>query len=387
MLRVLLAATISLASQSGGAPNQPPPAAPVQRKPGPLPPMAATQIDLRQVTLDSPRRLSLGFAEPRPIDEVLALLTAGTVFSVSIDTDATGVFRGDLKQLTLREALTAVLAPLGLDFQAQGSVIRVTKRQLETRLFDIDMLSVQRGLARVTGTPAAQLSTSAAPDDIAAGVADGVKTLLSDRGRVHVDRRAGLVEVTDFADRLDRIALYVETLHQRSGRQVRLQAQAFEVTLHGGATLDWRLVRAALGLVADAPTAGLGVDSTALRTALASQGDVRVLWAPDVTTINNEPAMLRMTVPGGTSLAMTVVPQISADGIVQMSITHSWEDASADRQDRQVSEADTVTRVMDGNTAVIAGMVRTTAPDRVELVVLLRPTVVTPGKFTGGSRE
>ena len=74
---------------------------------------------------------------------MLSLLTAGTPFSVSIDADATGSFRGELKQLTLREALTAMLAPLGLDFDVRGTVIRVQRRQLETRLFDLNVLNVQ----------------------------------------------------------------------------------------------------------------------------------------------------------------------------------------------------------------------------------------------------
>ena len=39
-----------------------------------------------------------------------------------------------------------MLAPLGLDFEVQGTVIRVRRRQLETRLFDLNLLNVQRGL-------------------------------------------------------------------------------------------------------------------------------------------------------------------------------------------------------------------------------------------------
>ena len=85
-------------------------------------------------------------------------------------------------------------------------------------------------------------------------------------------------------------------------------------------------MRERLGLGADAPDAGLAADPAALRAALLAQGDVRALWAPDVTTLNNEPAMVRVATPGGTSLTMTVVPQISADGIVQLSVAHAWEE-------------------------------------------------------------
>ena len=123
-------------SVAGGAAGQAAP--PGQAKTAGLPPLPVDPNRSTRYDLDSPRRLSLAFLEPRPIDEVLALLTAGTPFSVSIDADATGSFRGELKQLTLREALTTMLAPLGLDFEVRGTVIRVRRRQLETRLFDLE---------------------------------------------------------------------------------------------------------------------------------------------------------------------------------------------------------------------------------------------------------
>jgi type II secretory pathway component GspD/PulD (secretin) len=426
MLRVLFAAALVMAAQtpsrdmpvtrlSGGGSGGAAPQAPAPQRPagGQLPPLPVTQIDPKVMTLDTPSRLSLTFAEPRPIDEVLALLVAGTPFSLAIDTDATGSFRGELKQLTLREAFTTVLAPLGLEFQLHGTVVRVVRRQTDTRLFDLNLLNVQRGSHRVTGDGNASISTVVPSDDVFSAIAEGVQVLLSPTGKVHVDRRSGLAQVHDFPDRLDRVALYIETLHQRSGRQVRLQAQVFEVVLKDGPSIDWRLVREKLALPRDAPDAGLAADPLALRRALEAQGDVRPLWAPDVTTLNNEPAMVRVATPGGTSLTMTVVPQISADGIVQLSISHAWEEHAGDRKQgflrttpiTRVTEADTVTRVMDGNTAMVAGLLRpeqvTVAtsgrlsifgsqtqkkPGHAELVVLLRPTVVTPGVFAVGSR-
>ena len=426
MLRALIAASVVLggitaqempvATLSGGrqVSAQPPSAPPASPSPGQLPPLSVTQIDPRQVTLDSPRRLTLSFAEPRPIDEVLALLTMGTGFSLAIDTDATGSFRGELKQLTLREALTTLLAPLGLEFQVHGTVIRVRRRQMESRVFDLDLLNVQRGMARSSGTAAASVSTVVNSDDVMAGVADGVRALLSERGTAHVDRRAGVLQVTDFQERIDRVALYVETLQQRSARQVRLQAQAFEVTLRDGGSVDWRKVRERLGVPADSPQAGIAGDPIALRAALAAQGDVRTLWAPEVTAINNEPALMRIATPGGTSLTITIVPQISADGIVQMSVSHAWEEHAGDRKSGwfsstpigRIAEADSVMRVMDGNSAVLAGILRpqeiavastsgfgslfgaqSKRMGHAELIVLLRPTVVTAGTFSAsGSR-
>src|SRR4051812_1535771 len=81
-----------------------------------LPPLPATQIEQRDAgaSLDAPRGLSLSFLDPMPIAEVLRLIVEGTPFSLAVDPEVTGSFRGELKRLTLREALTTLLTPLGL---------------------------------------------------------------------------------------------------------------------------------------------------------------------------------------------------------------------------------------------------------------------------------
>jgi MSHA biogenesis protein MshL len=360
--------------------------------------MPVTQVDPGSAaTLDSTRRLSLTFAEPRPIQEVLQLVVAGTPFSLVVDPDVTGTFRGELKQLTLRDALTALLAPLGDEFEVRGTVLRITRNRTETRTFDVNLVAVQRGLTRTTAGSGAAITTTVATEDAFAGVGDGVQALLSPSGTMHVDRRAGLVEVTDYPPRLDRVAQYLEAIQVRSSRQVRLQARVFEVTLRDAEAIDWRAVREQLGMPPDAPQAGLTADPAALQAALAAQGDIRVLSAPEVTALNNEPALMRAATPGVSALTLTVVPQIAADGIVQLSVSHAWEEQAQGQKDAHVDQADTVTRVMDGRTVLIAGLLRSTqvavaahGPGspvdgetrktvQAELVVLLRATVVTAG--------
>jgi MSHA biogenesis protein MshL len=349
-------------------------------------------------TLDSARRLSLTFAEPRPIQEVLRLLIAGTPFSLAIDPDVTGSFRGELKQLTLRDSLTTLLSPLGYEFETRGTVLRITRDRVETRAFDVNLLAVQRGLSRRIGTPDAAVTTTLPAEDVFAGLDAGVRALLSEKGSAHVDRRAGLVQVTDYPERLDRVAQYLEAVQVRSSREVHLQARVFEVTLKDAPAIDWHAVRAKLRLSENATgAAGLGADPASLQAALAEQGDIRLLSAPEVTTLNNEPVLMRAATPGVSALTLTVVPQIAADGTVQLSVSHSWEEQDPSGKQPRVSEADTVARVMDGQTILLAGLLRPTqvpVPSRgmgslfggqatrtvpAELVVLLRASVVIPG--------
>jgi MSHA biogenesis protein MshL len=402
-------ATAPVVSQAPGVPARP--------SGSQLPPLPATQIDQRDAaaSLDAQRGLSLSFLEPMPIGEVLRLLVEGTPFSLAVDPDATGTFRGELKRLTLREALTTLLTPLGLDFDVQGTIVRVMRHRMETRHYDLNLLNVQRSMQRTAanGDATATISTAVAADEVFAGIEKGVASLLSDQGRVHIDARSGLALVSDFPERLDRVGLYIETLQSRSARQVRLEARVFEVTLRDAPSIDWGLVREKLGLPRYAADAGIAADPLALRNALASQGEIRDLWAPEVTTMNNEPAMVHVSAPGSSSLTMTVVPQISADGIVQMSISHAWNAHDGDQKQgfmkpstpliRSIG-ADTVTRVMDGNTVMISGLTRPTETavaatgvsgifgasqkqkSRAELVVLLRPTVVRAATVAVGSK-
>src|SRR5262245_41966489 len=139
---VLLAQGLPVTRLAGGVSDASGPAGP---QPGQG--LPATQIDpgSSAATLDSTRRVWLRFLEARPIEEVLRLLIEGTAFSMAVDSDVTGTFRGDIKNLTLRDALTTVLAPLGLDFDVRGTVIRVMRNRIETRQFDVNLLAVQRG--------------------------------------------------------------------------------------------------------------------------------------------------------------------------------------------------------------------------------------------------
>jgi hypothetical protein len=102
---------------------------------------------------------------------------------------------------------------------------------------------------------------------------------------------------------------------------------------------------------------------------------------------------VRSGTAGVSSLTMTVVPQIAADGVVQLSVSHAWEEQGAARS-VHAAEADTVTRVPNGSTVLIAGLLRppqtvpggggamfrgaTRRTPPAEFVVLLRASVVTP---------
>jgi len=379
-------------------------------------PLPATSLDERQpgASLDGPRRISMTVARPMPLADLLLLLVNGTPFSLVDGEAAPGAtFIGDLKDLTMRQAIEAVLFPRSLDYDVQGTLIRVFPRKMSTRLFNVNYPNTRRNLQRqipVASSIAGQqnpspILLSSSQSDLFDDIEKGVQSLLSSSGRMHVDRTAGLVQATDFADRLDQIGVYVEAVQLRAARQVRIDADVFEVRFTEGSasSIDWsapsiRSAAAVRSAPGSAQTLGPSADTKALKKAIAEQGVIAPIGSPQVLAMNNEPALIRLgdTLTGGLTLA--VVAQISADGIVQMHVSPSYSTRAGQSTSSDgaviaaagIGAADTLLRVQDGETVVFSGFLheretgsasatntnQPVQPIRSELVILLTPTIV-----------
>jgi MSHA biogenesis protein MshL len=235
---------------------------------------------------------------------------------------------------------------------------------------------------------------------------------------------------------------------------VQIQAKVIEVTLKNefSAGIDWNLVIHSAGnsvsltqrVASAAPgtfTAGLAIkDFTALLNAFATQGKVNVVASPRVNALNNEPAIMRVgtqdvffrttsqvdaitgrivqtTVEPQSiteGVVLSVTPQISSDGMINLSISPSLTERTGQATSRfgdtvpilSVREADTLVRVHENETIVIAGLMNeqtTRAQSKVpllgdlpvvgglfrrdrctgrktDLVILLTPTIMTPAR-------
>jgi len=428
----------------------------------PLQPLAVTQLEERQTAsdLDGNRQVSLTVAEPTAITDLLLVLTRGTRLSFVPDPDITGTFRGDLKNVTLRQAFEMVLQPYGFDYSVEGNIVRVFKRRVETRIFDVNYIGTRRSSSRTAaGSSAVGANGSSAAiqeqdeSDLFADVATGIRTLLSPDGKFNLDRKAGLLQVSDYPDRLDKVSLYLDAVHNRATRQISLQARVIEVVLYdqfsGG--IDWNLLMRQAGGSVSLPqpaapgTAGTfaaslnSADSGALLKALSMQGKVDIVASPRVNAMNNEPAFMRVgtqdvffkttsqvdssghvlqttvepqAITEGVMLSVT--PQVSGDGMINLSINPSLTQRTGRSVSRQgdtapvlsVREADTLVRVHENETIVIAGLTKRREVKEQErtpvlgavpglgalfrrerpvtrntdLVILLTPTIMTPAR-------
>ena len=110
-----------------------------------MPALPLTQLDERVLAADLDNRtFTLTFAQPVPVRDLLLLLVRGTSLSIVPDPAIGGTFIGELKNVTVRQALGLILRPLGLDYALDGGVVRVFRREPETRIFDLNYIATER---------------------------------------------------------------------------------------------------------------------------------------------------------------------------------------------------------------------------------------------------
>ena len=185
-----------------------------------LPPLPATQIDPRDAALARPQRgLSLSFAEPMADRRSAARCSStGTPFSLSIDRR---------RDRDLPRRAEAAHAARGADDAADAARTRLRgpghghprhaapRRDAAVRSEPAERAARHAADRRQRRRRARRSRRRSTPDDVFA----------RDRGRRQVApvgdadastsiARSGLALVSDFPERLDRVALYLETLHR-----------------------------------------------------------------------------------------------------------------------------------------------------------------------------
>lgn len=377
----------------------------------PLEPLVVTQIDATEPTpaLDEPIS-SLLLPEPLPVADLLRRLLRDTELSLALDPGIDATFTGELKGVSLRRALDIVLQPFALDYRIEQRVLRVSRRPLLTRVFELNLgashrVSTRRVSAGTGEHEPGSVLVSTDDRNRSAELERAVGGLLSPLGRAHLDRGVGLLRVTDRPESVDAVARYLERVVERAARQVRIDARVVEVAFFEDDTtgLDWRRLRGASpSSLASSPVLAGPADVERFLAALTEQGRVTLLSRPIAMTLHNEPVLIRVggaadTVVNGVTLAMT--PQVGFDGLVTLSVTPRVTTVTDDPgvvDAFTVREADTLLRLRDGETAILGGWFRRLSsplpsagsrprPVATDLVILLTPTVVEcSGAFAAG---
>jgi type II secretory pathway component GspD/PulD (secretin) len=318
-----------------------------------LPQIPAVQLEERPLT--GAGVLSQMTVREAELRAFLSTLAQAGGLTLSMAPDITGTVDADFMNVTLNEALDAVLTPLGLEFQIVGKILRVTREQLQRRQFTFDYLTTPRGL------------------DLLTDVEADLSALVSPSGKIVFNRMAGVVLVSDFPRNLEAIEIFLETVQNAVNRQVVIEAKIVEVRLNenfqAGVDLRAALGNAAAG-IDPAPIAVTRVAGDLILSALALQGTVDVRSSPEFATLNNQTAVIRSE-----GVDLDVTAQISDDGIIMMNIHPTVTNVADSR------ETDTVVRVAEGETVVIAGLFSDRALERTSKVPVLGDIPVMGGLF------
>lgn len=251
--------------------------------------------------------------------------------------------------------------------------------------------------------------------DLWEDIKDGLKGLVSEGGKVTINKMAGLVVVNDYPLNLKKVGEFLERVEGSVQRQVMIQARVVNVILSDDYQmgLDWSALTKISGLalkgaltggsiLAQSLSPGTGIfqiglsdtDFSILLDAMSKQGKVNMLSSPKISVMNNQKAAIKVvtsevffdvstTVDPDTKektttatsktvdvgVVLEVTPQISHDGDVIMNIhpviTEKVGDSTFESEDVKltvpilaVRETSTVVKVRDGQTMVTAGLIQ-----------------------------
>lgn len=330
-----------------------------QPKPAASVPPAAVQQAIMDAVRETPSAKPAS-TEPRfnltvnnaKASEVFMGMVTGTSYSMLVHPDVTGSLTLNLKGVTVPEAMEAVRALYGYEYEVQGKRIIVPSPALQTRIYHLNALAMQRkgtsdmrvvsgsinqGGSSSGGSSSGGGSTSQETSSVQTStdskyweeISAALKALVGTGGEVVVSPQSGIVIVKAAPASLFMVEKYLRASELISVRQVMLEAKILEVQLNDGfqAGINWATLqrngKTAIGvntLNADGNTpVSLGgtvaqmLDSAvpgpagtvfglafndgdfgAVISLIKNQGTVHVLSSPRIATINNQKAVLKV---------------------------------------------------------------------------------------------
>lgn len=242
-----------------------------------------------------PEKLFSIYARDSSIQDVLLAFSKESDLNMVMDPDLNGKVTVDLKRVTLKEALDTILTPIGWTHRTEGKFIKVSRSQMETRIFTLNYVASKRTGKRevyVSTNAGGGLQTSVLPgqqttlspsgtrtgytDLVSMDEADlwneikkGLESLIfgtvvekeketlpdkektitwtrvDERGKkLIINKLTGTIMVTDYPVNINKIASYLETVEGSSQRQVTIQAKIMEVILSNEHKegIDWKVI-------------------------------------------------------------------------------------------------------------------------------------------------
>lgn len=410
-------------------------------------------------------------------------LVKGTSYSVAVSPEIQGSISLDLKRVTVSEALEAVRDMYGYEYQATPYGFSVSVPTIQTKIYHINYIDVHRfGLSQTAINPGISSNSSASNTNNgsnsggttnntsypSSGSNNGINnsgstsssgsnvTTLSDTdfwsnlqktltaiigkegGRsVVVNPQSGMIVVSALPGELRQIEKYLMSSQLIMNRQVILEAKILEVQLDAGyeSGINWSL----LGLNQDGNqdltatikqfTSIFTLNATGdanfslVLKALQTQGKVKVLSSPRISTVNNQKAVIKVGTdqyyvtnvssnvansagglnttqnvnlnPFFSGIALDVTPQIDRQGNITLHIHPSVSQVSNNEIDFTINgeaqsipsarstirESDSIVHARDGQVVVIGGLMQNSVSEHQGFTPIVGKIPVLGGLF------
>lgn len=273
--------------------------------------------------------------------EFFAGLAQGSGYSLVLSPGVTGNVTLTLKQVTLKEVLDAVSNLYGYHYEKTGYGYTIYPKELETRIFMMDKLSLQRTLQTNTQlnssggdltqatsssgggsaptTPSTVTIQASQKDTFWADMSTTIASLIGastgkaavDSPMVQVTGETGMIVVRAYPKDMALVERYISRTQNILGREVIIEAQILDVELSStySAGINWNTLSAggtAEPATDSAPTTGLLSSVYKLTLSgdrnnfnyvlnlISTQGKVSVLSTPRVSALNNQSAIIKV---------------------------------------------------------------------------------------------
>ncbi len=358
-------------------------------------------------------------ARRTPVADVLLALFKDSDINLLVDPSVQATeCTFDIKRSTVEETFEALLNSLDLGYEWDGNFLRVRDTVRETLHVDLMEQSDSGGQnsSTTSGKSGTTGSDSGSEPSFWSELQSTLPTLLGEGARSVINRAASTIHVEARPSGIARLRELVDTTVRHANKQVSLEARILEVRLDSAHKLgvNWSMLPnlfnsnktgiAGGGAVAQQTAASGGTaltfgvldagDFSVFVDALQSQGEVRVLSSPRVSTMNNRSASIGVTdqIPVITreviddegvarteygvefveaGVTLQVKPMIGEDGILSVAITPQVREQTGTvvTPDGLITvpiisqrEATTLVRVSNGQAIALGGL-RSTRKD------------------------
>ncbi|WP_262410625.1 pilus (MSHA type) biogenesis protein MshL [Aquipseudomonas alcaligenes] len=351
-------------------------------------------------------------AKDMPARDFFLSLMDGAGQNLVVHPEVTGNITFSLRRVTLEEVLAAVRDSYGYDYRRTSYGYQILPNKVITRSYDLNYLNLQRlgeSDTRVSSGQVESTSNNDSNDSNGTSSSDSTVTTLNaskvvttsnvdfwkevegvvktivggEQGNsVVVNPQASLLVVRANSADQENVARFLEQAQRNLQRQVILETKILEVELNDGfqAGVSWSQIGSHIGGALDGdtltgPTDIGGVfsgafdfgDFSGIIQLLQTQGEVRVLSSPRISTLNNQKAVIKV---GTDEFFVTEVSSSSttttAAGVTEptqdLTLTPFFSGISLDVTP-QIDQNDvvtlhvrpTVSRVVDQNKTIVLG--------------------------------